>query len=237
MSDQYKEIKQMKMPLSLMELPREKLLEKGPQSLSDAELIAIFLRTGNRQQNVIELAHSLLQRFGSLRSMFQASLADFEQVKGVGSAKYAQVQACLELSRRYLAEQLCNQTNLHSSNATKAYLQAELKAETKEIFAILLLNNQHQVITFKRLFFGTINAAAVYPRVIVEYVLKQHAAAVILCHNHPSGVAEPSVADKQITYQIEKALALIDVNVLDHIIVAGHQCFSFAEHCLMSTEL
>lgn len=227
----------MKMPLTMMEMPREKLLDKGAQSLSDAELVAIFLRTGNRQQNVLELAHSTLRRFGSLKAMFQASLIDFQQISGIGDAKYVQIQACLELSRRYLAEQLAHQTYLHSSNATKEYLLAELKVETKEVFAVLLLNNQHQVIGFERLFFGTINAAAVYPRVIVEHVLKQHAAAVILCHNHPSGIAEPSVADKQITYQIEKALALIDVNVLDHIIVAGHQCFSFAEHCLMSEEM
>jgi DNA repair protein RadC len=134
------------------------------------------------------------------------------------------------MSKRYLAEQLQHGVEITSSRATQNYLISELRQENREIFAVLFLNNQHQVIKFEKLFYGTLDAAAVYPRIVVEFALKHHAAAVILTHNHPSGVAEASIADKQITTRLEKALALIDVRVLDHVIVAGHQCYSFAEH-------
>ncbi len=214
-----------------LERPREKLLHFGSQSLSDAELLAIFLRTGVKGCNVVNLSRQLLKTFGSISAIYGASLDDFCAGHGLGIAKYVQLQACLEMSKRYLAEQL-TQTGcaLTSSQATRDYLLSELRYEKREIFAVLFLDNQHQVIKFERLFFGTLDAAAVYPRVVVEQTLKHHAAAVILTHNHPSGIAEASVADKQITQKLIQALQLIDVRILDHVIVAGHQCYSFAEH-------
>jgi len=214
-----------------LERPREKLIHLGPQSLTDAELLAIFLRTGVRGCHVVDLARQLLENFGSIANIYQASHDEFCQQHGLGTAKYVQLQACLEMSKRYLAEQLIQHGNvLTSSQATRNYLIAELRHESREIFALLLLDNQHQVLKFERLFYGTIDAAAVYPRVVVEQTLKHRAAAVILAHNHPSGVAEASIADKQITSKLTHALQLIDVRVLDHIIVAGNQCYSFAEN-------
>lgn len=212
------------------ERPREKLLQQGASSLSDAELLAIFLRTGVKGCHVVDLARNLLTNFGSISAIYQASQSDFCQVHGLGTAKYVQLQACLEMSKRYLAEKLQQGETLTSTQATRNYLITELKGETREVFAMLLLDNQHQTLAFERLFYGTIDAAAVYPRIIVEYALKQNAAAVILCHNHPSGIAEPSLADKNITERIIKALQLIDVRVLDHCIIAGNHCYSFAEH-------
>ena len=213
------------------ERPREKLLMLGSASLSDAELLAIFLRTGVKGCNVVDLSRNLLTTFGSLANIFRANQREFCRQHGLGSAKYVQLQACLEMSKRYLAEQLVQQgETLTSSQATRNYLISELRHETREVFAVLFLDNQHQVLTFERLFFGTLNAAAVYPRVVVEKALKHHAAAVILAHNHPSGVAEASIADKHITHKLEQALQLIEVKVLDHMIIAGHQCYSFAEH-------
>jgi len=213
------------------ERPREKLLTLGAASLSDAELLAIFLRTGVKGCNVVDLSRNLLLNFGSLANVFRANQQEFCQQHGLGSAKYVQLQACLEMSKRYLAEQLIQQGSaLTSSQATRDYLTSELRHETREVFAVLFLDNQHQVLKFERLFFGTLNAATVYPRVVVEQAIKHHAAAVILAHNHPSGVAEASIADKHITQKLEQALQLIDVRVLDHMIIAGHQCYSFAEH-------
>lgn len=215
------------------EKPREKLRNLGAQSLSDAELLAIFLRTGVKGCHVVDLARKLLQTFGSIGAIYKANEHEFCQVNGLGVAKYVQLQACLELSKRYFAEELSVGHILTSSQASKNFLMAELRHETHEVFAMLLLNNQHQVITFERLFQGTINAAAVYPRVVVEQVLKHGASAVIFAHNHPSGIAEPSMADKQITQQLKQALALIDVKVLDHMIIAHHHCYSFAEHAIL----
>lgn len=213
------------------ERPREKLLTLGSASLSDAELLAIFLRTGVKGCNVVDLSRSLLKKFGSLANIFKANQKEFCQHHGLGNAKYVQLQACLEMSKRYLAEQLIQQGNaLTSSKATKEYLASELRYESREVFAVLYLDNQHQVLKFERLFFGTLNAATVYPRVVVEKALINNAAAVILAHNHPSGVAEASIADKHITQKLEQALNLIDVKVLDHMIIAGNQCYSFAEH-------
>jgi DNA repair protein RadC len=213
------------------ERPREKLLKQGAVSLSDAELLAIFLRTGVKGCNVVDLSRRLLINFGSLANVFRATQTEFCQQHGLGSAKYVQLQACLEMSKRYLAEQLAQQGSaLTSSKATRDYLISELRNETREVFAVLFLDNQHQVLIFERLFFGTIDAAAVYPRIVVEQALKHHAAAVILAHNHPSGIAEASIADKQITSKLEQALQLVDIRVLDHMIIAGPQCYSFAEN-------
>jgi len=212
------------------ERPREKLLDKGPSSLSDAELLAIFLRTGVKGCHVVDLAQQLLKNFGSIAAIYRATEYEFCQHHGLGMAKYVQLQACLEMSKRYLGEQLQNSSALTSSQVTRDYLSSELRGESREVFAVMFLDNQHKILKFERLFFGTINAAAVYPRIVVEHALKQHASAVILAHNHPSGVAEASIADKQITTRLEQALNLIDIKVLDHIIVAGNTCYSFAEH-------
>jgi DNA repair protein RadC len=213
------------------ERPREKLLHRGAESLSDAELLAIFLRTGVQGCHVVDLAKQLLSSFGSLCAIFSASEADFCARRGLGLAKFVQLQACLEMSKRYLVEDINDLgCALTSSQATRDYLIAELRLEHREVFAVLFLDNQHQILSFEKLFLGTLDSAAVYPRVVVEQTLKHQAAAVILTHNHPSGLAKPSSADKQITDKLTQALALIDVRVLDHIIIAGHQCYSFAEH-------
>jgi len=212
------------------EKPRGKLLHKGPSSLSDAELLAIFLRTGVKGCHVVDLAQQLLKSFGSIAAIYRATEHEFCQHHGLGIAKYVQLQACLEMSKRYLSEQLKHGIALTSSQTTRDYLTSELRGENREVFAVMFLDNQHQILKFERLFFGTIDAAAVYPRIVVEQALKQQAAAVILAHNHPSGIAEASISDKQITKRLEQALNLIDIKVLDHIIVAGNQCYSFAEH-------
>lgn len=214
----------------VQERPREKLLRLGAQNLSDAELLAIFLRTGVKGCNVVDLSRRLLNHFGSIAAIYNANEQDFCQHNGLGQAKYVQFQACLEMAKRYLHEQVNETPSLTSSYATKQYVMAELKPEKYEVFGALLLNNQHQIIQFERLFQGTIDSAAVYPRVVVEKVLQLNAAAVVFAHNHPSGHALPSEADKQITQRLIKALQLIDVRVLDHLIVAGANCYSFAEH-------
>jgi len=212
------------------EKPRGKLLHKGPSSLSDAELLAIFLRTGVKGCHVVDLAQQLLKSFGSIAAIYRATEHEFCQHHGLGIAKYVQLQACLEMSKRYLSEQLTHGITLTSSQTTREYLTSELRGENREVFAIMFLDNQHQILKFERLFFGTVDTAAVYPRIVVEQALKQQASAVILAHNHPSGIAKASMADKQITKRLEQALNLIDIKVLDHIIVAGNQCYSFAEH-------
>ncbi len=212
------------------ERPREKLLHQGATSLSDAELLAIFLRTGVKGCHVVDLARQLLKKFGSISAIYQASQQDFCRHHGLGLAKYVQLQACLEMSKRYLGEKVRADKVLTSSQATRDYLMSELREQRHEVFAVMFLDNRHKLLQFKTLFFGTIDAAVVYPRVVVEQALNFHAAAVILVHNHPSGHAKPSVADKQITEKLKQALSLIDIRVLDHIIVAGHICYSFAEN-------
>ncbi len=216
------------------EKPREKLLNHGAGYLSDAELLAIFLRTGVKGCHVVDLARKLLADFGSISAIYSATVTEFCQGHGLGKAKYVQLQACLEMAKRYLSEELQHRPSLSSSLDSKNFLIAELRGEKREIFSVLFLDNQHKVLAFERLFQGTINAATVYPRVVVECVIKNQAAAIILAHNHPSGVAKASLADKQITQLLIKALALIDVKILDHMIIAGHQCFSFSEHGLLS---
>lgn len=209
--------------------PREKLLQQGAKALSDAELLAIFLRTGCSGLSAVQLAQTLLQHFGSLRALLNADLDSFCAAKGIGEAKFVQLQASVEMSRRYLAEKLQQKDVLTSPGATAQFLLAQLRDQTNEVFAVLLLDNQHRVIQFAELFHGTIDGAAVYPRVILEQALKFHAAALILVHNHPSGIAEPSIADRQITQKVIAALALVDIRVLDHFIVGDGECTSFAE--------
>lgn len=215
------------------ERPREKLLRQGPAALSDAELLAIFLRTGIAGCNVVELSRHLIGRFGNLQQLLSASQQEFCQARGLGEAKYVQLQAVMEMARRTLAEQLKRETCLDSAKTARDYAASQLAHEGNEVFAVMLLDAQHRLIEFKVLFQGTIHQTSVYPRVLVQTALTVHAAAVILCHNHPSGVAEPSQADIRITDRIRDALALVDVQVLDHLVVGRGEVTSFAERGLI----
>ncbi|ASP37700.1 hypothetical protein CHH28_02995 [Bacterioplanes sanyensis] len=211
------------------ERPREKLLQQGVAALSDAELLAIFLRTGTRGKSAVDLARELLQEYGGLRPLLTASQQRFCRSDGLGNAKFAQLQAVLEMSRRHMIEQLQRGDALTSPELTRRFLQASLRDYQHEVFAILLLDNQHQVIKLVPLFRGTLDSAAVYPREVVKLALEQQAAAVILAHNHPSGVAEPSRSDRAITERLQQALGLMDIRVLDHIVIGDGEAVSFAE--------
>lgn len=214
------------------ERPREKLLIKGAEALSDAELLAIFLRTGCKGVTAVDLARQLLENFGGLKPMLQASQTDFCLHKGLGNAKYAQLQAVLEMAKRHLFEQLSRGDALCSPTQTRQYLASQLAGFPHEVFACLFLDNRNRVIAFEKMFYGTIDGASVYPREVVRMALKRNAAAVIFAHNHPSGVAEPSQADEQITQRLKDALALVDIRVLDHFVV-GDEVVSFAERGLL----
>ena len=215
------------------ERPREKMLERGPGALSDAELLAIFLRTGVAGRSAVDLARDLLASFGGLAGLLAADQRRFCQEKGLGTAKYAQLQAVLELSRRYLHTRISGQDVLTSPEATRDYLKMRLYSSPHEIFACLFLDNRHRVIRYEELFHGTIDGASVHPREVVRRVMETNAAAVIFAHNHPSGVAEPSQADVRITQKLKDALSLIEVRVLDHIIVGDGEGTSFAERGLL----
>ena len=211
------------------ERPREKLINLGAHVLSDAELLAIFLRTGIKGKTAVDLARDIISHFGGLRNLLTADKKAFCQFCGLGEAKFAQLQAVLELSRRHLKETLQRGEYLQNPQATRDYLSARLRDLPYEVFACLFLDNQHRVIEFEILFQGTINGASVHPREVVRKTLKHNAAALILAHNHPSGIAEPSSADRHITKQLTEALALIDVRVLDHIVVGDGECVAFSE--------
>ena len=217
----------------MAERPREKLLERGATSLSDAELLAIFLRTGVAGKTAVDLARDLLSRYGSLRELFQVPVTELCAITGLGAAKVAQLHASLEMGRRYLAERLKRGVALQSVEDTRAYLQAELRDRTQEVFCCLFLDNRHRVLAFEELFRGTLNGTAVYPREVVRRALSHNAAAVILVHNHPSGVAEPSRADELLTTRLREALALIEVRLLDHLIVGDGEMVSFGERGLI----
>jgi len=216
----------------LDERPREKLLNKGAEALSDAELLAIFLRTGCKGVTAVDLARQLLDNFGGLKPLLQASQTEFCQHKGLANAKYAQLQAVLEMAKRHLLEQLSRGDVLCSPSQTRQYLAAQLGNYPHEVFACLFLDNRNRVIAFEKMFYGTIDGASVYPREVVRLALKKNAAAIIFAHNHPSGVAEPSHADEQITKRLKEALALVDVRVLDHFVI-GDEVVSFAERGLL----
>jgi DNA repair protein RadC len=211
------------------ERPREKLLKQGAAALSDAELLAIFLRTGAPGITAVDLARQLLTEFGGLRALLNTDVRQFCAGRGLGLAKYAQLQATLEMSRRYLQEALERGEGLTSPQMTRRYLLSCLRDQRQEQFACLFLDSQHRVIRFETLFYGTIDAACVYPREVLSRCLQHNAAAVILAHNHPSGVAEPSQADRRITERLVAALALVDIRVLDHFVVGDGELVSFAE--------
>ena len=216
------------------ERPREKLLLRGPTALSDAELLAIFLRTGVPGKTAVDLARDLLSEYGNLRTLLDADQKQFCRGHGLGLAKYVQLQAVLEMSRRHLRETLERGDTLSNPVDTRRYLTARLRGYAHEVFACLFLDNRHRVIAFDELFTGTLDGASVHPREVVKRALTHNAAAVIFAHNHPSGVAEPSSADTSLTQHLKNALALVDIRVLDHIIIGdGEQTVSLAERGLL----
>ncbi|MEJ2529477.1 MAG: DNA repair protein RadC [Gammaproteobacteria bacterium] len=211
------------------ERPREKLLKRGAHALSDAELLAIFLRTGVKGKTAVDLARNLLDEHGSLRSLLASDEREFCSSQGLGSAKYAQLQAVLEMGRRHLWETLVRSDTVSSPDDTRRYLTSRLREQRNEVFACLFLDNKNRIIQYEELFFGTIDGASVHPRQIILRALSHNAAALILAHNHPSGVAEPSIADRQITQRIKDALALLDIRVLDHLVIGDGEIASLAE--------
>jgi DNA repair protein RadC len=214
--------------------PREKLLRRGSSALTDAELLAIFLRTGSPGKSAVDLARELLTDFGSLKALLSADQQHFCKGKGLGEATYVQLQAVMEMAKRHFEESLQHGDALTSPEITRAYLSSRLRGYSYEVFACLFLDNQHRVIKLEELFRGTIDGASVYPREVAKQALHHNAAAVIFAHNHPSGISEPSQADKQITEKLKQALALFDIRVLDHFIIGNGQPYSFAEHGLLS---
>lgn len=213
----------------LAERPREKLLTLGPGALSDAELLAIFLRIGCAGKSAVDLARELLVQYGGLRPLLESSQIDFCRGLGLGSAKYAQLQAVLEMGRRHLSASLQAGDILTSPELVRQYLSAQLRHQPREVFAILFLDNQHRLLAYEELFYGTIDGASIYPREVVKQALARNAAAVILAHNHPSGIAEPSQADRRITARLQAALDLVEIRVLDHMVVGDSEVISFAE--------
>lgn len=215
------------------ERPREKLLDKGPEFLSDAELLAIFLRVGVKGKTAVDLARDLLTEYGSLRALLDSDFERFSKSHGLGQAKYAQLRAVMEMANRHMMETLKRGEGLGSPLHTRRYLAARMRGYAHEVFACLFLDNQHRVIEFQELFRGTIDSASVYPREVVKAALGCNAAAVIFAHNHPSGLTQPSEADKLITSRLKQALGLIDIRVLDHFIVGDGDAYSFAENGLI----
>ncbi len=215
------------------ERPREKLLKNGAAYLSDAELLALFLRTGMVGKSAVDLARELLTQFDSLTGLFAANQAAFCQVPGMGPAKYAQLQAVLEMARRALEEELKSGDAMNSPKSVRDYLRLSLEGKKHEIFVGIFLDAQNRAIAAEELFNGTLTQTSVYPREVVKRALYHNAAAMIFAHNHPSGVAEPSQADEILTQSLKQALALVDVKVLDHFIVGGGTAMSFAERGLI----
>mgnify|MGYP001820821068 CR=1 FL=1 len=215
------------------ERPREKLLNRGAAALSEAELLAVMLRTGTQGNSALDTARALLNEFQSLRAILTAERSVVCRLRGLGSAKYAMLQAALELARRHYAEHMRAGPALANPRATREFLRAQLRDRDHEVFCSLFLDSRHRVLCFEEIFRGTIDGASVHPREVVKLALARNAASVILAHNHPSGIAEPSQADELITGRLRDALALVDIRVLDHIIVGDAACVSFAERGLL----
>ena len=215
--------------------PREKLLARGAGALSDAELLALLLRTGTAGRGGLQMAQELLDEFGGMAGLLHAGADDLKRIKGLGgSAKRAELIAVLELARRALAEQLRERAALDTPQAVQHYLQLQLAARAHEVFAVLFLDSQHRLIALEELFRGTLTQTSVYPREVVLRALHHQASAVVLAHNHPSGSTAPSRADEALTQNLKAALALVDVRVLDHVVVGRAGCVSFAERGLLS---
>lgn len=211
------------------ERPREKLLLRGPHFLSDAELLAVFLRTGTARRTAVDIGRDLIGRFGSLRNLLESDPDDVLAQEGMGPAKYALLMASLELGRRHLEQTLTAGDLLTSPAMVRNFLRSRLRHRRHETFAALFLDTQNRLLGFEELFQGTLDSCAVHPREVVKRAIALHAAAVILAHNHPSGHAEPSVADRQITARLKQALALVDIRVLDHLVVGDSEIVSLAE--------
>jgi DNA repair protein RadC len=210
--------------------PRERLIKLGAGALTDAELLAVFLRVGVTGKSAVDLGRDMIARFGSLHGLFSADIQTFSAIHGLGSAKYAQLQAVLELAKRAISEEIENTDTLSSPDAVKRYLRLLLSAKPYESFAVLFLDVKNRMIASEELFRGTLSHASVYPREVVKAALKHNAASIILAHNHPSGECEPSAADITLTQTLRQALELIEVKTLDHFIVAKSKVYSFAEH-------
>ncbi|HEX5340055.1 MAG TPA: DNA repair protein RadC [Gammaproteobacteria bacterium] len=217
----------------LAERPREKLLLQGSVALSDAELLAVFLRVGSRGKTAVDLARELLVEFDGLRGILSADRRSLCASHGIGDAKYAQLQAVLEMARRHLGQRLRRSNPLTDPAATRDYLAATLRDLPHEVFACLYLDTRHRVIAWEELFRGTLDGTSVHPREVVRHALGHNAAALIFAHNHPSGVAEPSDADRRLTRRLKEALALVDIRVLDHFVVGDGETVSFAERGLL----
>jgi DNA repair protein RadC len=215
------------------ERPREKLLDKGAGALSDAELLAILLRTGTPGHSALDLARGVLKNFHSLRKLIASDRNRFCAEPGLGPTRFAELQAAVEIARRQLTETLRVGPSLASPRATRDYLSARLRDLEHEVFCCLYLDKRHRLIQFEQLFRGTIDGASVHPREIVKAALQRNCAAIIIAHNHPSGIAEPSQADELITQRVKEALALVDIRLLDHIIVGDGVCVSLAERGLV----
>lgn len=210
--------------------PRERLIRHGASALSDAELLAVFLRVGVSGKSAVDLGRDMVAHFGSLNGLFSATLTDFSSLNGLGPAKFAQLQAVLELAKRALAEELQAGVTLDSPHTVRQYLQLTLGGKAHESFAVLFLDVKNRLLACEEMFRGTLTQASVYPREVVKAALAHNAAGVLLAHNHPSGTPDPSAADHALTHALKSALGLVDVRVLDHFIVAGRQVYSFAEH-------
>lgn len=213
--------------------PRERLIKHGASALSDAELLAVFLRVGVAGKSAVDLGRDMLSQFGSLNRLFSARMKDFSAINGLGPAKYAQLQAVLELARRSLKEELHESDSLSSPKAVKDYLRHSLGNKPHEAFAVLFLDVKNRLIASEELFRGTLTRTSVHAREVVKSALAHNAAGVILAHNHPSGNCEPSAADQTLTKLLKEALELVDVRVLDHIVVSAQESYSFAEHGLI----
>ena len=209
--------------------PREKLLSRGPAALSDAELLALLLRSGIQGKNVLQLAQELVNRFGGVAGLLHTPAEALKTVKGLGPAKRAELVAVLELARRALAQQLTQKPLFNTPQAVRDYLQLQLGGLHHEVFAVLFLDSQHRLIALEEMFRGTLTQTSVYPREVVKQALTLNASSVVLAHNHPSGTAQPSRADEALTQTLKAALALVDVRVLDHFVVTASQAVSMAE--------
>ena len=215
------------------ERPREKLLRKGPEALSDAELVALFVRSGTKGRTAVDLARGAIVAAGGLRGLLDLPREDLFRLPGFGPTRYVELQACLEIGRRHLATQIDRGEPLTTPDETSRFLMAKLRHLPFEVFACLFLDNRHRVIEFEEMFRGTIDGTSVHAREVVRRTLNLNAAAVIFAHNHPSGVAEPSHADRLLTDQLVNALSLVEVRVLDHIVVGDGECVSFVERGLL----
>lgn len=211
------------------QMPREKLLAQGAETLTDEELLAIFLRTGIKGTPVLKLADNVLRHFGSLRELLTVNLADFCQVKGLGKTQYIQLQATKEMTKRHLAQQMRVNDTINDPELAVMYFQTMLEDDEREIFMVLFLDNQHRLLQQEKLFFGTVNQTSVYPREVIKAALKYNAAAILIAHNHPSGSCVPSEADRYMTRRIEMACDLVDIRLVDHIIIGKGEYFSFEE--------